>query len=430
MSTGVSVKWFFESYILTSSSGAKPRQLDVLTTEPTLAHTALSPADDEQVRKIEMSDFERKLKIKINKKVVPAAELYPMLSAIVRCMEMGASLTEAIDVSLPEAKLPVTRGVFSVVKHKLRQGDKLSAAFSYFPATFDPAMLAMLRAGEASGDLKPVLKNIVEMGMRGQSLGKKLFGAFLYPAIIIVFAIGVTLLVSYLVVPKMAEVYDSLGVTLPTSTLLLISFSNFLKGPFFAPPIILVSLFGRGILKKIFTSDRAHYLYLRIPVIGEVLCGAIIVRCFRVLGMLMSAGVPPREAFAIVAQVAGNPEYSRYFNLVAARILAGEDFYPAFLAERGKIPGGGMTIATKMKVAAFTGKMKEVLLDAATLMDEDLQLKAESLPKVLQPILIVCVTCLVGGIVAALYLPTFILARDVLNNTAGASSNGAPPPAP
>jgi general secretion pathway protein F len=319
-------------------------------------------------------------------------ELATMLSA-------GQDLDRALRYMVDTAP-PPTRRTISGLRDAVRNGSPLSAAMAACPGAFSPLQVALVRAGEAGGNLAPTLARIAELLERQRALASTITSALIYPALLLVAMIGAVTLLLTEVLPQFVPMFEQSGVKLPASTQFLIDVGNFAQadGLLALAASVAAVLIARLALRQDAVRLAADHLLLRVPIIGALMREVLAARFTRVLGTLLLNGVALIAALAIVRDAVGNH---------AARLAVER----ASLSARG---GGALTPELEraavfpvrtihlLRLGEETAQLGATALRAADIHDERTRLSTQRLVSLLVPVLTVAMGLAVGGIVASL----------------------------
>lgn len=321
----------------------------------------------------------------------------------------GLPLVQALDILAKQTENKVLADVTRAVVFDVESGHTVADALAKHPNAFSELYVNMVAAGEAGGILDTILMRLATFMEKNDALVRKVKGAMIYPGVIMsVAAIAITVLLIF-VIPVFESMFASVGLPLPMPTRVVIGLSRFLKGYWWA---LGAALGGTAFMLKRYygTSDgrlKIDRLLLKFPVLGDVLRKAAVSRFTRTLGTLISSGVSILDGLEITAKTAGN------------RVIQ-----DAIMASRASIAGGDTIAAPLQKSAVFppmvismiavgeqTGGLDEMLSKIADFYDEEVDAAVGGLLALLEPVMIVFLGVVVGGMVVAMYLPIF----DMIN---------------
>jgi len=321
----------------------------------------------------------------------------------------GLPLVQALDILAKQTENKVLGDVTRAVVFDVESGHTVADALGKHPNAFSDLYVNMVAAGEAGGILDTILMRLATFMEKNDALVRKVKGAMIYPGVIMsVAAIAISVLLIF-VIPVFESMFGSVGLALPLPTRVVIKLSQILKGYWY-----LIGLgIGGGVflLKRYYASPSGKLnidkLLLKMPVLGDVLRKSAVSRFTRTLGTLISSGVSILDGLEITAKTAGN------------RVIQ-----DAIMASRASIAGGDTIAAPLQKSAVFppmvismiavgeqTGGLDEMLSKIADFYDEEVDAAVSGLLSLLEPVMIVFLGVVVGGMVVAMYLPIF----DMIN---------------
>ncbi len=319
---------------------------------------------------------------------------------------------------LQDAGLPVLRSL-RILEHQMKpgvlknalidvvddveSGSTLSEAFAKHPKCFYRLYVNMVKAGEAGGALEIILKRLAEFKEKAQSLKRKITGAMVYPVVVILTAIGILTFIMLFIIPKFEKIFKDFNMQLPDMTKALMATSRWFADYWYVLPLFPLSVWL--ILKLIRLSKAGNYaldrLYLWIPIVGSLIEKTIVARTMRTLGTLVASGVPILEALSIVRETANNAVFERMFQRVYESIREGDTIAQP-LKESRLVDD---MVINMIDVGEETGDLDTMLYKIADVYDEEVDVLVESLISLLEPMMIVVLGFIIGGIVIALFLP-------------------------
>ena len=322
-----------------------------------------------------------------------------MLSAglpILRCLAILADQTQS-------ARL---RDLLIDVRDEVEKGDSLSESFARHNE-FPPLLISMIRAGETGGFLDSTLVQIADSLEADVRLRGKIKSALTYPIAVAVIAVLITTGMLVFVVPVFAELFASFGGELPLPTRILVSLSNLVKNPmFFAPVLALAfgtSLWYRSHKDSVRVRQVVDPLKFRVPVFGKLFQKVALARFTRNFSTLMHAGVPILTALDIVGDTAGNVVVARAVLAVKDSVRQGTGIAKP-LSEHPVFPD---MVVQMIAVGEDTGALDTMLRKIADFYDQEVEATTEQLMALIEPIMIMSLGLIVGGMIIAMYLPIF-----------------------
>ena len=332
------------------------------------------------------------------------------LSAIVRA---GVPLGEAIDILIrSNEKRPRVTKILEEAKKNLQEGHPLSTVFSSHPEYFPPVFTGLVKAGEASGTLEDALENLGNQLMRDYDLRKKVYGAMVYPAILLVASTGVILILLTFVLPRLTQSFERSALQLPFFTQVLITISSFLALHKIGMLIFLVStisfllIFFRKPLGKRVAFHVLHHL----PISRMLLKELALARFSRTLKNLISSGISLVEALDIVSSAVGDETYRSEIMAMREEIRRGFSLSDIFRKREEYFP---YLVTSLITVGERTGSLDRSL-DTITLFYEgEVDRSLKSLVTFLEPLLLLFMGLVVGGIAISVLLPLYQLIGQV-----------------
>jgi type IV pilus assembly protein PilC len=325
----------------------------------------------------------------------------------------GLPLVQALDILAKQSENPALKEVTRQVVFDVESGHTVADALRKHPKAFSDLYTNMVAAGEAGGILDTILLRLAVFLEKNDALIRKVKGAMIYPGVILsvaVIAVGVLLL---FVIPVFKEMFASVGMALPLPTRVVIALSEFLQGYWY--------MIGGAIIAAIWlmrryyaTNDgrrRIDGMLLRFPILGDVLRKSAVSRFTRTLGTLISSGVSILEGLEITAKTAGNRIIQDAIMESRASIAGGESI-AAPLQKSQVFPP---MVISMIAVGEQTGGLDEMLSKIADFYDEEVDAAVSGLLAMMEPVMIVFLGVVVGGMVVSMYLPIF----DMMNAVQG-----------
>ena len=317
----------------------------------------------------------------------------------------GLPLVQCLDILSRQLDKQTFRDITKRVMHDIEAGTTLSEALTKHPKAFDELYVNMVNAGEAGGILDTILVRLAEYIEKIEALKRKVKGAMMYPAVVMVVALGATLFMLMFIIPTFAKMFSDFGAELPLPTRIVLGLSNFIRGWWWAGVIAaILSFIG---FKRYYATDKGQHvvdgMMLRMPVLGDVLRKGSVSRFTRTLGTLVSSGVPILDGLEITAKTAGNVIVKDAVMHARASIREGDTISNP-LRQSTVFPP---MVVQMITVGEETGALDEMLTKIADFYDDEVDTAVEALTSVIEPIMIVFMGAIVGGMVVAMYLPIF-----------------------
>jgi type IV pilus assembly protein PilC len=376
--------------------------------------------DDDAPVLEKMSDMDREMRKLTMRKSIKQDELAVFYRSVFRFLDTGAPVQEALKVASGALKSPMMKGVIGdIIVAVVKDGVSLADAVGRHGEVFGEVAVSLMRAGEQSGRYDIIFERLATTAEKGNILMKKIVSGMAYPVFLLLVVFSALVGVIYMLFPTTKKTFDSLNANMPRWLEIAMDVGGWITDRpwLLGLPFLLVFLLFAS-RKMIANSLWFQRLSVRLPIVGGILRETVIVRSLQALALLMGNGANVLEAFRLTERVAGHHEYQKYFRRICERIGAGEQPHRAFAAERRTIPGdNGDDIAQQMRVAAYSGRTDQILSDLAAKLEEELQIKAAQLPKLMEPFMIGAVAVGVLCLVAVVVFPQFYLVIDVLKNS-------------
>src|SRR5688572_17796462 len=321
----------------------------------------------------------------------------------------GLPLVQALDILAKQTENKVLAAATRDIVFDVESGHTVADALSKHPKAFSELYVNMVAAGEAGGILDTILMRLATFLEKNDALVRKIKGAMIYPAVIFTVAGGAIAILLAFVIPTFQNMFEAAGIPLPLPTRIVIGMSQFLQSYWWAV--------GAGIILGVF-AFRAYYktssgqlvidrLLLSFPILGDLQRKAAVSRFTRTLGTLVSSGVTILEGLEITAKTAGNRVIQDAI-MQSRSSIAGGDTIAQPLQKSKVFPP---MVISMIAVGEQTGGLDEMLSKIADFYDEEVDAAVSNLLSLLEPIMIVFLGVIVGGMVVAMYLPIF----DMIN---------------
>jgi len=342
---------------------------------------------------------------------VSLTELVIFTRQLATMIDAGLAMVQSLQALAEQTTSKVMRDVIRDICTRVESGDSFSEALNKHQKVFSRLYVAMVSAGEKGGLLAEIMARLAVYLENTARLRKKVKSAMMYPTVVTVVAIGITIFLLVKVVPVFGEIYQGFGAKLPGPTQFLISLSNVVKSYF-----LLIFLSGGGAvyawLYFIKTPVGRHFWdsrRIKLPIFGVIAHKICLARFTRTLASLIRSGVPILEVLNIVSQTVGNVVMENAIKVAAADIERGESISAAL----GKHPVFPNMIIRMITAGEQTGKIDNMLERISDFLDEEIETTLSGLTALIEPILIVVLGVLVGGMVICMFLPIFKLSEIV-----------------
>lgn len=326
-------------------------------------------------------------------------------------IDAGLPLVQALQILGSNHHNKAFKAVLLGVKESVETGGTLGDAMAKFPAAFDELFVNMIRAGENGGILDIILERLSVQMEKTMKLKREVKTAMIYPAVVVSAAIIVTCILLIFVIPTFAEMFNDFGSALPLPTQIVINISNFLVDNWF---IIFGSigtilfLFFRFI-KTPRGKEVVHPIALKLPVFGDIIRKVSVARFSRTLSTMLSSGVPILDALQICSKTAGNFVVERDVQKARVAISEGKSMIDP-LNESVVFPS---MVVSMIGVGEQTGKMDAMLGKIADFYEDEVDNAVGAMKQLIEPLMILVLGVIIGGLVIAMYLPIFKLGTVV-----------------
>ncbi|MDI9249432.1 type II secretion system F family protein [Stenotrophomonas sp. RS-48] len=327
-------------------------------------------------------------------------------------MKSGVPIVSALEIIGSGHKNPRMKKMVDTIRTDIEGGSSLYEAISKHPVQFDELYRNLVRAGESAGVLETVLDTIASYKENLEALKGKIKKALFYPAMVLVVAFLVSTILLVWVVPQFEEVFQSFGADLPAFTQMVVNLSRFMVSWWWLIAIVAIgavvaiAMTYRRSEKMQHTVDR---LILKVPVIGQIMHNSAIARFSRTTAVTFKAGVPLVEALGIVAGATGNKVYGEAVLRMRDDVSVG---YPVNMAMKQLNLFPHMVIQMT-GIGEEAGALDTMLFKVAEYYEQEVNNAVDALSSLLEPMIMVFIGTIVGGLVIAMYLPIFKLGAVV-----------------
>ena len=376
----------------------KLKQQKIIITNITRIQKKGAAKTKEKKKSSQFSLFKKK--IKPQDTVVFSKQFATMVKA-------GLPILGTLQMLRDQTEHPTMKEIIEDIRKSLEGGVTLSKCFAKYPKTFDNIYVNLIKAGEASGKLDLFLLKLVDSLEKKEAIKKKIKGALMYPTVMFVVAISVMVFMLTNVVPVFAEMYGGMGVALPTPTAVILQASDFMRGS--GGKIVFLTLaIGFAIFKYTTTKiEKIKYMWhgrvLKLPIFGPMILKSLLARIALVMGNLSAAGVNLLESLEIAKSVSTNVVVTEALENVKKGVFSGDTLTKLFLKE----PIFPPTFSQLISVGEQTGSLDEMFTSVASYYEEEFDTAVENMSTLIEPIMIVFMGSMIGGLMIAMYSPIF-----------------------
>ena len=345
--------------------------------------------------------------ISLFKKKIKPEDVVIFSKQFATMVKAGLPILNVLTMLRDQLEHPELKIIVEDIRKNLEGGLTLSKCFEKYPKTFDNVYINLIKAGEASGKLDVFLMKLVDSLEKREKVKKKIKSALTYPVVMFVVAITVMVFMLVKVVPIFAEMYEGMGVALPTPTAVIMNASNFMRGTG-GLVLLIVSVTGFIIFRYLTTKVPAirykwHGRVLKMPVFGDMILKSLIARISLIMGNLSSAGVNLLESIEIAKQVSNNDVVTQALENVKKGVFSGDTLTKLFLKE----PTFPPTFSQLISVGEQTGNLDEMFTSVSSYFEEEFDTAVDNMSSLIEPIMIVFMGTMIGGLMIAMYSPIF-----------------------
>jgi type IV pilus assembly protein PilC len=322
-------------------------------------------------------------------------------------VKAGLPILSTLAMLRDQTEHPTMKEIIEDIRRSLEGGVTLSKCFTKYPKVFDNIYVNLIKAGEASGKLDLFLLKLVASLEKKEAIKKKIKGALIYPAVMFIVAISVMVFMLTNVVPVFAEMYSGMGIPLPTPTAVILGASDFMRGS--GGKMVFLSIVIGYVTFKYTTTKIAKIKYiwhgrvLKLPIFGPMILKSMLARIALVMGNLSAAGVNLLESLEIAKSVSTNVVVTEALENVKRGVFSGDTLTKLFLKE----PLFPATFSQLISVGEQTGSLDEMFTSVAAYYEEEFDTAVDNMSTLIEPIMIVFMGTMIGGLMIAMYSPIF-----------------------
>ncbi|MGN7978535.1 type II secretion system F family protein [Microbacterium sp. 22195] len=364
-----------------------------------------------QVALVEKTGLRREITLPSLNRGISAKTLAIFARQMSALINAGLPLMRTLNVLADQTSDKRLKAVLTTVSADVESGSSLSASLQRHPLIFPPLMVSIVRVGESGGFLGAALDSIAENYQKQAELHGRIRSATTYPAVVLVIAmIGVLVMVTF-IVPVFEKMFAGLGGQLPLPTQILVTISHNMIWilPVLAVVIVIAWIWW---VRNRYTDGYRRVVdpvKLRLPIFGPLITKMAVARFSRNLSMMLDAGVPIIQALSIVGQASNNWKIEQTVRDIQESIRGGRSFAVP-LAKAGVFPP---MVSQMVAVGEESGTLAQMLGSIADFYEDEVETATEQLSSLIEPVLIVGLGVIIGGMVISLYLPIFTLYGDI-----------------
>jgi len=326
-------------------------------------------------------------------------------------IDAGLPLVQCLQILAKQQSNTTMRKVLQEIQTDVETGTTLADSMRKHPKIFDNLYTNMIEAGELGGILDTILSRLAVFKEKAMALQKKIKGAMTYPIICLAISLLILVIILVFVIPVFVEMFESMDSTLPVPTQIVVNMSDFVKNNFIY--IALATGFIIFIFKKIYATEKGRFkidnFFLHAPIAGELIRKTAVAKFTRTLSTMLQSGVPILDALQVVARTSGNKVIERSVFRVSDAIAEGRPIAEP-LEETGVFPN---MVVQMINVGESVGALDTMLEKIADFYDDEVDQTVENLTAMIEPLMMVFLGGMIGGLVVAMYLPIFQMAGNL-----------------
>jgi type IV pilus assembly protein PilC len=326
-------------------------------------------------------------------------------------LDAGLPIIQCLDILQQQQENKRFKKILKDVKEAVEGGQTFAEALKKYPQQFDDLFVNMVAAGEASGVLDTILKRLSTYLEKAAKLKKRIKGAMVYPAITFLVAIVVVGVIMVFVIPVFEQMFSDFGGQLPAPTQIVVNLSRMIRANIlYLLGAVALAVFALRRVRKTEKGRAAIDRYLlTVPVFGPLLRRVAVAKFSRTLGTMLTSGVSILDALDIVAKTSGNKTVETAIYRVRQGIAEGRTMSEP-LAESGVFPA---MVCQMIAVGESTGALDTMLIKIADFYDEEVDQAVENLTAAIEPVMMIFMGVIIGGLVVSMYLPIFKMAGAI-----------------
>ena len=323
----------------------------------------------------------------------------------------GLPLVQCLEILLSQQSNPTFKKTLSVIKQDVESGSTFADALKKHPGVFDDLYVNLVVAGEMGGVLDIILNRLAQYMEKTEALKAKVKGALTYPVVVLLVAVGVISLMMIFVIPTFQDMFKQFGSALPAPTQFVVNMSKFFRHytMHMIGVIILIALAFKWVKSTEKGKTIIDKIALNLPIFGVLLRKVAVAKFTRTLSTMISSGVPIIDGLEITSKTSGNKIVEDAIQSVKKSISEGKTMAEP-LQNSGVFPG---MVVQMVSVGEATGALDQMLSKIADFYDEEVDTAVSSLTSMLEPLLMVFLGGVIGGVVIAMYMPIFQMAGNV-----------------
>jgi len=328
-------------------------------------------------------------------------------------LRSGVNVDRALDIISRQVEKNFLKKVMQDVLSSVRKGESLASAMGKHEAVFPRRYVAMVQWGEAGGALSDSLDQLATQLEHDRKLLAKVKGALTYPALIFSVMIVVGVLMSIIVLPQLTGIVESFDMELPLPTKIFIAVASFMTNYalYVLPAIVILGAIFALFLRSKIVRPYLHAFFLFVPIFGNIVKMVNLARMNRALSSLVHSGIPLTDALAIASDILGNEKYKEVIKNSIGEVKKGVQFSVSIRSQKKLFPSMEVDM---IQVGEESGKLSDVLMYLAKFYEGEVNNATKNMAQLIEPIMLVVVGIVVGGIVFAVLMPIYQLSESIV----------------
>ncbi|WLD92249.1 type II secretion system F family protein [Alkalihalobacillus sp. AL-G] len=338
-------------------------------------------------------------------------ELVIFLRQFAALLEAGVSVVQSVQILQEQSEQKSLTRVLTTIQEQVQQGESLSNAMGTHVKFFPPMVIQLTRVGEVSGNLDEAMSRLADYFEKRYEMRQKVISALTYPALLGMVAIAVLNVMLYIVIPRFTSMYANTGKELPELTQAVIALSEF-GNRYWWGTLLAIGIFFIGLLMCLKNDTSRFYIdyaILKVPILGRILQKTLIIEFSRTLSSLFTSSVPILQSMTITQNIINNTVYKRMIGEAFASVEEGNSMTVPMKRHRVFPP----LVLHMISIGEQTGNLDVMLMKITTFYEAEVEHITERLQALLEPILILILSVVVGIIVLSVVLPMFDLYQNI-----------------
>jgi type II secretory pathway component PulF len=326
-------------------------------------------------------------------------------------LESGLSLDDSLDVLLSQSSGPLKK-ILETIVGEVRSGKTLASGLNHYSYIFSDVFRNLIEAGENSGTLQKNLAYLANQTQKQYDLKQSIKGSMMYPIIVLVGGIGVSIFIIVFIFPNIISLFQTLNVELPFTTRVLLLIANIMTDePLIIVEIIVGIIFAFFVAIKVkITRFLIHKIILTIPVIGKIIKDSTLSSVFRLLGTLIQSGMPLKQSITITRSTVNNLAFKKMFDELETKVTQGGELVTVLRNYENLVP---MMSVRLIHVGAQTGELENMLLYLADFYNKEVDELSKRISIIIEPILIITIGIMIGFLAFAVISPIYQVITNI-----------------